>query len=374
MRLLCVMATDASKVRVVGPGRVQAPLPPFRVDGREHVDDRICRVNVTFRSNRRHDFRWDDVGVIPFLTFSVADVFSNGSLQAFTIMVIVAIALYRRPTFKAVRVLVRRVRFRVFRFQPWMVGIFAFELESQATSGLSFKVHLAGRLSGLFRAFQVFQSPLFIAGARRLRIRKDEVSRVHAGFSPDDHGVAVNGFGRVRYVLCVQVGFKRTSLLIKIVLVLTCRSTIRGERQFNTCVLQRLRVLGRTRSMDLRVVKRRAVLRHVVPTIFVRQAVLCHACYFFPFMANDLVHAFRGATTKGARGAKFSVVWDLRRILTGPILAFFPDVRERGEGVFRVRHSHAFGRGARVDLKFHSQQFRCRLVLFPVLQIRYRFF
>lgn len=118
VRLLCVMTCDARKVRIIGPSRVQTPLPAFRVNRGEDVNDRVRGVYIALRSNRGDNFGRDDVRVVPFLTLSITNVFTNGSFQPLAIMVVVAHPLDRGPTFKPVGVFICRVNFRALRFEP----------------------------------------------------------------------------------------------------------------------------------------------------------------------------------------------------------------------------------------------------------------
>lgn len=247
-----------------------------------------------------------------------------------------------------------------------MVGIFSFKVQTKASCGLSFQVGFTGDFSGQFRTFKMLFSPLFIPGASGFRVREHQVSRVNACFSPDYVCVAVNGFCRIRYVLGVAVRITGDSVDLQIaVLVLAKRSTVRGEGQYHPRFFKRRRMFVGSRSMTLMVVERRAINGHVLPTVLVREAVLCQACQLLPIVANYRVHPFRGAATKRARSSQVGVYRHLNRVFAGSIFVPFPNVCQGGEGIFRVCNSFENGRGTRRYFEVYNAKFRGCLVFFP---------
>ncbi len=133
VRLLSVVTNNLRTIRIIRPGRIKAPLPAFGINGRQYVDNRICSIYITFRNHRRNNFMSEYSNIIPLrtITIIITNMFTNGGLQTFAIMIIMTIRTILRPICQAMRIFIRRICLLFLRIFPTSVRRFAFEIEAK---------------------------------------------------------------------------------------------------------------------------------------------------------------------------------------------------------------------------------------------------
>lgn len=252
-----------------------------------------------------------------------------------------------------------------------MVRLIPVYAQAKEACGLRVKVFHASNFHRRFRALKVSFPPLFVTSNGRFRARQFKVSRVNARLSPLKNYDAINGLSRIRNVLRMQTRFSGKGRFITF--MLTKRPTTRCQRELYARIFARRRVFMGTGSMALRVVQRDFVLRYVIPTVFIREAILCQARKVLPLVANNGTITFSSTTAKGARCSKVRIVRNLCRINARSVLALLPDIRQRRESIIRVCHALHLRRGARAQTGVNGEDFRRDHRLLPFATFRFRF-
>ena len=208
--------------------------------------------------------------MIPFLSFSMAGIFTGKYFRTFTVVVVIAGALSQKPAFRTIEMFVHQINFQTFHFRPQIIKIFSFGIRTGATYYFDFRVSFTNGFDKRFETFGIFFPPLFVTDTDKLQVKRSRMSHIGTYFSPRSIHVSISKLNQVECILNIVIQITNCYVSFRIIiLILAGKSAIQNRQRCRTHFFRQQEIFVESQSIALIIIREESVSKSILPTIFI---------------------------------------------------------------------------------------------------------